>query len=172
MHGRNQNATVAYFASSTRVEVAGSLLPKGEDERRQVVATIVDKRGEVLKNNLVVVGELVRRDQVAFANFDAINAQVTRGAASPRLHVYPADTPPTGYIATTPFASSAQLQRNGIELQQGVASFVSAEQLEIMLLDGSKLVERAGAVQDAYSLRCAPQVHGATRDAALRPARP
>jgi histidine ammonia-lyase len=29
---------------------------------------------------------------------------------------------------------------------------------------GSKLVERAGAVQDAYSLRCAPQVHGATRD--------
>lgn len=33
------------------------------------------------------------------------------------------------------------------------------------LLDGSKLVERAGAVQDPYSLRCAPQVHGATRDA-------
>jgi histidine ammonia-lyase len=29
---------------------------------------------------------------------------------------------------------------------------------------GSLLVERAGAVQDAYSLRCAPQVHGATRD--------
>jgi histidine ammonia-lyase len=33
------------------------------------------------------------------------------------------------------------------------------------LLAGSKLVERAGAVQDAYSLRCAPQVHGASRDA-------
>jgi histidine ammonia-lyase len=32
------------------------------------------------------------------------------------------------------------------------------------LLAGSKLVERAGAVQDPYSLRCAPQVHGATRD--------
>ena len=31
-------------------------------------------------------------------------------------------------------------------------------------ITGSKLVERAGAVQDAYSLRCAPQVHGATRD--------
>ena len=29
---------------------------------------------------------------------------------------------------------------------------------------GSRLVERAGAVQDAYSLRCAPQVHGATHD--------
>lgn len=32
------------------------------------------------------------------------------------------------------------------------------------MLAGSGLVERAGAVQDAYSLRCAPQVHGATRD--------
>lgn len=33
------------------------------------------------------------------------------------------------------------------------------------LLKGSRLVERAGAVQDPYSLRCAPQVHGASRDA-------
>jgi histidine ammonia-lyase len=33
------------------------------------------------------------------------------------------------------------------------------------LLEGSRLVESAGAVQDPYSLRCAPQVHGASRDA-------
>ncbi|MEM9557562.1 MAG: aromatic amino acid lyase [Acidobacteriota bacterium] len=33
------------------------------------------------------------------------------------------------------------------------------------LVDGSTLMERAGAVQDAYSLRCAPVVHGAARDA-------
>ncbi len=33
------------------------------------------------------------------------------------------------------------------------------------LVAGSRQVERAGAVQDAYSLRCAPQVHGASRDA-------
>jgi histidine ammonia-lyase len=38
------------------------------------------------------------------------------------------------------------------------------------LIEGSKLVERAGAVQDPYSLRCAPQVHGASR-AAIRYAR-
>jgi histidine ammonia-lyase len=41
---------------------------------------------------------------------------------------------------------------------------VSAERIRT-LLEGSRLVERAGAVQDAYSLRCAPQVHGASRDA-------
>jgi histidine ammonia-lyase len=32
------------------------------------------------------------------------------------------------------------------------------------LLAGSTLIEAAGAVQDAYSLRCAPAVHGAARD--------
>jgi histidine ammonia-lyase len=33
------------------------------------------------------------------------------------------------------------------------------------LLEASRLLERAGAVQDPYSIRCAPQVHGASRDA-------
>lgn len=32
------------------------------------------------------------------------------------------------------------------------------------LVRGSKLLERAAAVQDVYSLRCAPTVHGAARD--------
>lgn len=32
------------------------------------------------------------------------------------------------------------------------------------LLQGSRLIEKAGAVQDVYSLRCAPAVHGAARD--------
>jgi histidine ammonia-lyase len=32
------------------------------------------------------------------------------------------------------------------------------------LLQGSRLIESAGAVQDVYSLRCAPSVHGAARD--------
>lgn len=33
------------------------------------------------------------------------------------------------------------------------------------LLTGSRLMEKAGAVQDVYSLRCAPTVHGSARDA-------
>jgi len=41
---------------------------------------------------------------------------------------------------------------------------VSAGRMRAMI-EGSKLLERANAVQDAYSLRCAPQVHGASRDA-------
>ncbi|HSF42874.1 MAG TPA: aromatic amino acid lyase [Thermoanaerobaculia bacterium] len=32
------------------------------------------------------------------------------------------------------------------------------------LLEGSQLIEKAGAVQDVYSLRCTPAVHGAARD--------
>ena len=33
------------------------------------------------------------------------------------------------------------------------------------MIEGSRLIERAKAVQDPYSIRCAPQVHGASRDA-------
>ena len=40
----------------------------------------------------------------------------------------------------------------------------SAENLR-ELLTGSEEIEKADEVQDLYSLRCAPQVHGATRDA-------
>jgi len=40
----------------------------------------------------------------------------------------------------------------------------TAERVRELLAD-SRLLERAGAVQDVYSLRCAPQVHGASRDA-------
>lgn len=43
-------------------------------------------------------------------------------------------------------------------------AIASAERLRA-LLSGSRLLEGAGAVQDVYSLRCAPQVHGAARDA-------
>jgi histidine ammonia-lyase len=32
-------------------------------------------------------------------------------------------------------------------------------------IEGSRLIEKAGAVQDVYSLRCAPAVHGAARNA-------
>jgi len=39
------------------------------------------------------------------------------------------------------------------------------------LLAGSTHVDKASAVQDAYSLRCAPQVHGASRDAIAYAAR-
>ncbi len=35
------------------------------------------------------------------------------------------------------------------------------------MIRGSRLIEKAGAVQDVYSLRCAPAVHGAARDAIL-----
>src|SRR6185503_3550262 len=40
----------------------------------------------------------------------------------------------------------------------------SAKRMRELIL-GSRLVERSGAVQDPYSIRCAPQVHGASRDA-------
>lgn len=50
-------------------------------------------------------------------------------------------------------------QARGLEGQ--IASAAAIREL----IRGSKLIEKAGAVQDVYSLRCAPAVHGAARDA-------
>ncbi|HEX9163088.1 MAG TPA: histidine ammonia-lyase [Thermoanaerobaculia bacterium] len=51
-----------------------------------------------------------------------------------------------------------------VHQERGHAGQIESARRIRSLLTGSRLVERAGAVQDAYSLRCAPQVHGATRD--------
>ncbi|MGZ5476489.1 MAG: aromatic amino acid lyase, partial [Thermoanaerobaculia bacterium] len=51
-----------------------------------------------------------------------------------------------------------------VHQQRGHAGQIESARRIRALLGGSRLVERAGAVQDAYSVRCAPQVHGATRD--------
>jgi histidine ammonia-lyase len=63
----------------------------------------------------------------------------------------------------TPRAFDARIQ--AVRPHPGQA--LSARNLR-RLLDGSAIVEshqNCGKVQDAYSLRCMPQVHGATRDA-------
>ena len=49
------------------------------------------------------------------ANGDAsVYAQVTRGVATPRAHLFPENTPPTVYVATNPFSTPAGLRRKGV----------------------------------------------------------
>jgi len=50
---------------------------------------------------------------------------------------------------------------------RGYPGQIKTAERVLRLLDGSRLVDRfsPGHVQDAYSLRCVPQVHGAVRDA-------
>jgi histidine ammonia-lyase len=52
-----------------------------------------------------------------------------------------------------------------IHAARGQAGQIASAAALRRLLAGSRLLERAGAVQDVYSLRCAPAVHGAARDA-------
>lgn len=52
-----------------------------------------------------------------------------------------------------------------VHTQRGHAGQIESASNMRSLLEGSALVESAGAVQDPYSLRCAPQVHGASREA-------
>ncbi len=50
------------------------------------------------------------------------------------------------------------------ELRPMTGQATSASIIRSMIA-GSELIEAAGRIQDAYSLRCIPQVHGATREA-------
>jgi len=52
-----------------------------------------------------------------------------------------------------------------IHAARGQAGQVASAAALRALLAGSRLLDGAGAVQDVYSLRCAPAVHGAARDA-------
>ncbi|HET9209200.1 MAG TPA: aromatic amino acid lyase, partial [Thermoanaerobaculia bacterium] len=52
-----------------------------------------------------------------------------------------------------------------VHAARGLAGQIASAAAIRELIRGSKLIERAGAVQDVYSLRCAPAVHGAARDA-------
>lgn len=51
-----------------------------------------------------------------------------------------------------------------VHAARGMAGQIASAAHYRELLVGSSLLEAAGAVQDAYSLRCAPAVHGAARD--------
>jgi histidine ammonia-lyase len=51
-----------------------------------------------------------------------------------------------------------------IHLARGLEGQMASAANIRSLLKGSRLIEKAGAVQDVYSLRCAPAVHGAARD--------
>lgn len=52
-----------------------------------------------------------------------------------------------------------------IHQARGMKGQVHSAKLIRHLLEGSKLLERIAEVQDPYSVRCAPAVHGASRDA-------
>ena len=55
-------------------------------ERGQVVAAVVGEGRKVLVDDLVGVGELVRRDQVALADLDAVDAQFAGGEVEQAFH--------------------------------------------------------------------------------------
>ena len=52
-----------------------------------------------------------------------------------------------------------------VHASRGLAGQIASAANVRELIRGSRLIEKAGAVQDVYSLRCAPAVHGAARDA-------
>lgn len=129
----------------------GERLPGGEAMRRAgitVLDTLVSKEGLGMTNGtcaMTSVGALTLYDGICAAQLADIIASLSfegltglRSAFDPRIH-----------------------QARGQKGQMAVAANMRR------LLDGSEILDRCQSdrVQDAYALRCIPQVHGACRDA-------
>ena len=79
----NTDADVASFGAQPRLLVAHEVVVADDlgrlFERRQIVAAVVNQRRGILKHDLVIHRKSVRRDQVALADLDAVDAQLARG---------------------------------------------------------------------------------------------
>jgi histidine ammonia-lyase len=132
--------------------------------------SVVDRPGE-LRSGLEQLAEDLGMPvpQPSFKEGLALTNGATYSAALLALAVH--DGEKTAHVADIACALSleavcgcARAFDPRIHLARGLAGQIACAANIRALLKGSKLIERAGAVQDVYSLRCAPAVHGAARD--------
>lgn len=133
-----------------RAELDGEVLPGGEALRRVGLAavTLAPKEGISLINGT----QAMTADAVLAVRRAEMLVRVADIAGAASLDA----------LLGTPRAFDARIQAARGQAGQAVA----ASNLR-RLLAGSEIVEshrNCGKVQDPYSLRCMPQVHGATRD--------
>jgi D-alanine transaminase len=68
---------------------------------------------DLTKDSLREISERLLAENGLDGGDATVYAQLTRGVA-PRLHVFPENTRPTVYVATSPFSSPLDLRRNGV----------------------------------------------------------
>ncbi len=136
---------------------------------REKESGLAEFRGQVLSGKAAMAAAGIKRLQLGPKEGLAVNNGATFSAALAALAVFDADQLlDTAEMAVamsleavlgTSAAFDERIHRSrGHAGQQQVAGRVR------QLLEGSTLKDAAGRVQDAYSLRCAPQVQGAARD--------
>src|SRR3954469_16812454 len=149
--------TFATLLGSGRFYIAGSTELRDASELPALLGFTADEMKPTFKEGLALVnGVNFSASMLAFGVVDAERfADLADAAASLTLEA---------------MGGCARALDSKVHAARGHAGQIASAARMRAQIDRSKLVERAGAVQDPYSLRCAPQVHGASR-AAIRYAR-
>jgi histidine ammonia-lyase len=104
------------------------------------------------------------KDSLALINGTTFSAALLALAAHDAQHLaHVADT--ACALSLEAVCGCARAFDPRIHQARGLAGQIASAANIRDLIRGSQLIEKAGAVQDVYSLRCAPAVHGAARDA-------
>jgi histidine ammonia-lyase len=126
-------------------------------------------RGQVMSGKQAMQAAGLQRIQLGAKEGLAINNGATFSAAMGALAVFDAGV----MIETADMALAMTLEATlgcssafdaRIHTARGHAGQIKVARSIRRLTTGSTLIDAANRVQDAYSLRCAPQVHGAVRD--------
>ena len=149
--------TFATLLGSGRFYIVGTTELRDASELPQLLGFTADDLKPTFKEGLALVnGVNFSASMLAFGVADAERlADLADGAAALTLEA---------------MGGCTRALDAKVHAARGHAGQITSAARMRELIAGSKLVERAGAVQDPYSLRCAPQVHGASR-AAIRYAR-
>ena len=111
---------------------------------------------------------IARIPELSYKDGLALTNGATFSAALLALAVHDAGLSPTRDVAAAlsleAVCGCARAFDARVHLARGLTGQIACAANIREQVKGSRLIERAGAVQDVYSLRCAPAVHGAARD--------
>ena len=125
--------------------------------------------GKIMPGKAAMAAAGLKRLQLGPKEGLALNNGATFSAAIAAFAIYDAgillDTAETALALSLEamLGSSGAFDRR-LHEARGLSGQIRVADNVCRLIDGSTLIDAAGRVQDAYSLRCAPQVHGPARD--------
>lgn len=130
---------------------------------------LAEFQGQVLSGKAAMAAAGLKRIQLGPKEGLAVNNGATFSAALAALAVYDArqllDTAEVAVaMSLEAMLGTSTAFDERLHIARGHSGQLQVARRVCQLMEGSTLKDAAGRVQDAYSLRCAPQVQGAARD--------
>ena len=133
------------------------------------VSGLAEYQGQVMTGKAAMAAAGIKRIELGPKEGLALNNGATFSAALAALAVYDAGLLLSTAELSTAMSLEAMLGTTAafddrLHQARGQAGQIQVARRVCQLIEGSTLTDATGRVQDAYSLRCAPQVQGAARD--------